>query len=162
MGAEVGASDAGAARAESPRIDPRAVRWSRIAWGAAALLTFALAAVAVPAIRHLRETPEVAGAIQFTIPTPENAQFGGPPGPGTGAATQLAISPDGRYIALVARTGAKFTVWLRSLATLEVRQLPGTDDASFPFWSPDSRAVDGLIERVRVLDSSEKWRITNR
>ena len=39
---------------------------------------------------------------QFTIAPPENTSFGGPAAGGTGIATQLAVSPDGRHIVFVA------------------------------------------------------------
>jgi Tol biopolymer transport system component len=120
----------------------------------AGVLTIALIATGTLALRHLRETPPAAETYQFTIAPPGNALFGGPVGGGTGAATQLAISPDGRSVALVARTSGKYTLWLRSLGALDVRQLPGTDDASFPFWSPDSRFIaffaGGKLKKLQV------------
>ena len=33
------------------------------------------------------------------------------------------------------------TLWVRPLDALAARQLPGTDGATFPFWSPDSRSI---------------------
>ena len=42
-----------------------------------------------------------AGPAQFTIAPPENASFGGPSRGGSGTATQLAVSPDGRHIVFV-------------------------------------------------------------
>ena len=43
-----------------------------------------------------------AGPARFTIAPPENASFGGPRRGGSGTATQLAVSPDGRHIVFVA------------------------------------------------------------
>ena len=40
-------------------------------------------------------------------------------------------------------------LWVRSLATLEVRSLPGTDGAAGPFWSPDSRSL-GFFARNQL------------
>ncbi|MGD9904584.1 MAG: protein kinase, partial [Vicinamibacterales bacterium] len=49
------------------------------------------------------------------------------------------LSPDGRHVAFAA-SDQSGTVWLyvRSLETIEPRRLPGTEDASHPFWAPDS------------------------
>jgi eukaryotic-like serine/threonine-protein kinase len=54
----------------------------------------------------------------------------------------LALSPDGRRIVIAAsgpEGGQK--LWLRSLDRLEVQPIPGTDGATYPFWSPDSRSL---------------------
>jgi Tol biopolymer transport system component len=54
----------------------------------------------------------------------------------------LAISPDGLSLAFRAsRRGEPVRLWIRDLATMEVRDLPGTDGALVPVWSPDSRHV---------------------
>ena len=49
------------------------------------------------------------------------------------------ISPDGRTIAFLATAEGKRSIYVRALDSLSARRLGGTDDASFPFWSPDSR-----------------------
>jgi len=56
------------------------------------------------------------------------------------SAAQLALSPDGRRLAFVAarRRGAS-QLWIRPLDGVQAQPLPGTEGASFPFWSPDSR-----------------------
>ena len=52
------------------------------------------------------------------------------------------ISPDGRRLAFTARDeSGKILIWLRSLDALVSQPLAGTDDAEFPFWSPDSRSL---------------------
>ena len=68
------------------------------------------------------------------------------------------ISPDGRYIAFLARGGDQvMRVWVRDLRTLEVRALLGTEigqAAPPPFWSPDSRFIGydagGSLKKVEV------------
>ena len=47
------------------------------------------------------------------------------------------ISPDGLKIALTSAKGLK----VRDLDSLAVRELPGTEGAQTPFWSPDSSAI---------------------
>jgi Tol biopolymer transport system component len=92
--------------------------------------------------------------IQFTVGAPENHIFGGPPGGGTGPATQLALSPDGRQLAFVARDRDRFQVWIRSAASTTPRALAGTEDAAFPFWSTDGRYVaffaGGKLKKIAV------------
>ncbi|MEP7028742.1 MAG: protein kinase, partial [Candidatus Eisenbacteria bacterium] len=50
------------------------------------------------------------------------------------------ISPDGRRLAFNATdsTGAA-SIWVRSMNSLDAQRLPGTEGATRPFWSPDSR-----------------------
>ena len=52
-----------------------------------------------------------------------------------------AISPNGRHVAITATASGKEAIWLRDLDSLTGHWLPGTDGASYPFWSPDSRAL---------------------
>ena len=74
-----------------------------------------------------------AGAIRFSQPPP----------PGTSIASGGALSPDARYVAFVARdeTQGGTSLWIRVLASGELRQLSDTDGASKPFWAPDARRV---------------------
>ena len=51
------------------------------------------------------------------------------------------ISPDGQSVAFVAVTNGTPRLWIRALDSLTARELPDTDGAKFPFWSPDSRAI---------------------
>jgi Tol biopolymer transport system component len=53
----------------------------------------------------------------------------------------IALSPDGTTLVFVATTGGKRQLWVRPLGSVDARVLAGTDDALFPFWSPDSRHV---------------------
>ena len=130
----------------------RPARSNRIAWLVAALSTIALIAMAVIALRP-KVTP-VADPVQFTIAPPENTSFGGPSSGGTGTATQLAISPDGRNIVFVAGAKGAFQLWLRPLAAGAATPIPGTEGGTFPFWSPDNRFIaffaGGKLKRVAV------------
>src|ERR1017187_7624502 len=49
------------------------------------------------------------------------------------------LSPDGALLAFTARDEkSKVLLYVRSLTSLTPQPLPGTDDAIYPFWSPDS------------------------
>ena len=120
----------------------------------AALATIALIATAVIALRRADEVTPAAGPVQFTIAPPENTSFGGPPPGGTGVATQVAISPDGRNIVFVAGARPAYQIWLRPVAALAARPIPGTEGGTFPFWSPDSRFIGffagGKLKKVQI------------
>ena len=47
------------------------------------------------------------------------------------------VSPDGKRIAFVARD----RLHVRDLDRLESREVPGSDQAALPFWSPDGTTV---------------------
>jgi dipeptidyl aminopeptidase/acylaminoacyl peptidase len=76
----------------------------------------------------------------------------------------LAVSPDGQRIVFGARPpGGDETdgfLCLRVLAEAEAQKLPGTEHATYPFWSPDSRAVgfftqpDGKLKRIGITGAS--------
>jgi len=72
--------------------------------------------------------------------------------PPTTDPVSLAISPDGRAIVFVGSKEGRSQLWLRSLDSNSFRQLPGTENASLPFWSPDGRSVgffaDASVKRI--------------
>jgi len=51
------------------------------------------------------------------------------------------ISPDGSMVVFIGqgRTGRR--LYIRSMMTGEARAISGTEEASYPFWSPDSRSL---------------------
>jgi eukaryotic-like serine/threonine-protein kinase len=54
----------------------------------------------------------------------------------------FAVSPDGSRIAFVASVpGARPQLWVQQLESGAAQSLPGTDDATGPFWAPDSRSL---------------------
>jgi DNA-binding winged helix-turn-helix (wHTH) protein len=54
-----------------------------------------------------------------------------------GSGIRPAISPDGTMVAYWRLN----TLWIRDLDQVEPRELPGTEEAWGPFWSPDSKFV---------------------
>lgn len=84
--------------------------------------------------QYVRNSPsgEVAEPMRFTITMPDKGLVIGPP----------VISPDGRRIVYRLNTeDGKELLWLRELGSFDARPLAGTDGATQPFWSPDSRSV---------------------
>ena len=72
--------------------------------------------------------------------------------PPTTDAFSFALSPDGRQLVFVANGEKGPQLWLRPLDQTTAQPLTSTDGASFPFWSPDARAVgffaDGKLKRI--------------
>jgi serine/threonine protein kinase/WD40 repeat protein len=65
--------------------------------------------------------------------------------------TSVTISPDGSKLAFTARDpSGKILLWVRPLDSLTAQPLPSTDDAAFPFWSPDSRFI-GYFAQQKLL-----------
>jgi hypothetical protein len=95
--------------------------------------------------------------VRFTIAVPEGTTLGHATGPrGSGpAAPHFAVSPDGRRLAYVVTTGDTPRLWVRRMDAVDGELLPGTEDASFPFWSPDSRLVAFFAEgKLKKIDAA--------
>lgn len=99
----------------------------------AAGMTVVAAGVAVVWRRPPRDAAALA-AVRSTLLPPEGEVFAGGDG--------LAFSPDGTQLAFtVLRAAPRPRLFVRALASGAARELAGTADAHFPFWSPDGRAV---------------------
>jgi Tol biopolymer transport system component len=57
--------------------------------------------------------------------------------------SSLALSPDGQRLVFAATgdDGKGQQLWLRSLDSLTIQLLAGTNGATYPFWSPDGRYI---------------------
>ncbi len=93
--------------------------------------------------------------LQAYLPPPENTSY-----LFTGDTAGFpALSPEGGRLAFVAtdERGGRL-IWIRSLTDGSVRSLPGTDSASFPFWSFDGKSVGyfagGKLKRISVAGGS--------
>jgi eukaryotic-like serine/threonine-protein kinase len=122
----------------------RAARWRSAQWLGWAVAGVLLLGLLAGALAWLQRAPGELRAIRSAIVIPEEMNF----------RRDFALSPDGRHLALVARTGGKIQIWVRSLDTPAVRALAGTDGASFIFWSPDSRSIGffaaGKLKRIEA------------
>jgi Tol biopolymer transport system component len=114
-------------------------------WMVAAALLIAFLAMLPFAIAYFRSTPARPNVVRSMIPVPENAHLL--------YFNQMAVSPDGQRLAFVAiSAGGATTLWLRPLGAASAQPLAGTEGASFPFWSPDSRFIgffaDGKLKKI--------------
>ncbi|MCP5114814.1 MAG: hypothetical protein GY953_28630, partial [bacterium] len=115
-------------------------RWPWIAWVLAAAVVVLVCVLAVTQFREPPSTP----AYAFTVALPDGVS------PRT-----FCISPDGRHLAVAVLTSqSERRLWVRSLDSLEARELPGTDGARYPFWSPDSRQIgffaQGTLRKIAL------------
>jgi serine/threonine-protein kinase len=103
-------------------------------------LSYALTAVVAAAAvwGYMRPAPPPPALVsRFVITPPAGASLASVP-------YDVAISPDGRRIAYLARTGQGdgTAIYLRDLDGLEARAVPGTEMATMgPFFSPDARSL---------------------
>jgi Tol biopolymer transport system component len=61
--------------------------------------------------------------------------------PSTPDPVSFAVSPDNRRLVFVASGDGPPRLWLRPLDAVSAQPLSGTEGATYPFWSPDSRSV---------------------
>ena len=85
--------------------------------------------------------PPIVAVLRYTLAAPEGSTV-----------DSFAISPDGRYVVIAAAVNGKRQLWLRPLDALQTQPMPFTEDATYPFWSPDSRFIgffaQGKLKKV--------------
>lgn len=108
----------------------------RVAWTLALLL---LVACVLLLLSRSPEAAPPAAVLRTALTPPADASF---------LPQSFAISPDGSRLAFAAvdRAG-KTALWIRALAAAGAQRLEGTEDATFPFWSPDNRHVGFFAQR---------------
>ena len=131
---------------------PAAVKTQKRDWLALTGLGLGLALVAAaawPAYLNWKG-PEPEPPLQFRV-----SVYGLSPG-------DTAISPDGKLLALVARanTNEPTALYIRPVGAITFRRVAGANDATRPFWSPDSRTVAfvsaGKLSKVDAASGSPK------
>jgi serine/threonine protein kinase len=133
-----------APKASTP-LQPTKRRWMAVAGGAVALAVVAAIATFV----YLRPAPSLLTSVRFGIGPPEsNALFQG--------VHSLAVSPDGKKLVFVASVPPNPPrLWIRALDSSTAQVLQGTDNATQPFWSPDSRFIGFFTAAgVKKIDAS--------
>jgi eukaryotic-like serine/threonine-protein kinase len=129
----------GSAAGVAPIVSVRRRRREALAWAIAAVAAVAAAL----ALLLLRRPPVREESLRFTIMPPSGQGFLGAP----------VLSPDARRVLLwIQDAGGRTSVATRSLDGLEIRRVPGTEDARGAFWSYDGREiaffVEGRLKRV--------------
>lgn len=136
-----GASDAGPAAAVTTRRSARFMAW-------AAVVLVAVLALGFWYYGRLRPWP--AESVRSSILPPHGSSF---------LPYNFAISPDGSRLAFVALgPDGKTALWVRGLSSSTAQQLAGTEDALYPFWSPDSLRVgffaQGRLKTITLANSA--------
>ena len=109
------------------------------------ILTAVAMLVAIAAIIRYNNRPSIyEGLVRSSILLPEKS-----------ALRAAVLSPDGTKFVFVARdSSGKNLLWIRSLNSFLIQPLPGTDNPSFPFWSPDNRFIgffaDGKLKKIHA------------
>jgi Tol biopolymer transport system component len=113
----------------------------KIAWALVAILSTLLL---IEGLRAMRQSPAVSDAqtLRLEINTPPSDD------------ATMALTQDGTTLAFVANKDRVPMLWVRALDDLENRALAGTENASFPFWSPDGRSLgffaQGKLKRIDI------------
>jgi serine/threonine protein kinase len=129
--------------AEPSALAPAAAKPSRTPWLVAAALFVGLVAVSVMGFVQTEPPPRV---VRSHIVIPEGGQlesWGG---------GHIAVSPNGKTLAYVASdsVSSESFLWVRDLSALTALKLPGTKDAKYPFWSPDSKHI-GFFQQDKLM-----------
>jgi serine/threonine protein kinase len=141
----------GASDTRSKGVDSRIANRSSHTWQTLVILAVSGLLATYLAAMLLRPKPSSTPVV-FELSPAAQTSIGG-----TGTHADLGlprISPNGKTIAFNATdtTGAS-AIWVRGLSSLETRRLPGTEGASRPFWSPDSRSIGFFVGgRLMKLD----------
>jgi eukaryotic-like serine/threonine-protein kinase len=141
-----GGSQAGLA---APVVAQRKSR-ERVAWSVAAI-AIVTAALGWVAFAYLRHASGDAQQVRFFVSPPEKASF-----TSNATTSPVAVSPDGRRLAFNARDASgKVSIWVRPLHDLTPQALQGTDDGTYPFWSPDSQTIAFFAQgKLKRIDAS--------
>src|SRR5262249_2784895 len=135
----------GGASAGDAGAPPTAGSRAQLAWvSPVALVALIAAAIAGWFLRPVPAPPEA--RLQITTPPTTDPS--------------LAISPDGSKLVFAGRSGTQSQLWLRALDSTSIRPLAGTERATQPFWSPDSRSIgffaDAKLKRMDIDGGSVK------
>jgi serine/threonine protein kinase len=114
--------------------------WNRAGWLLVGLLLLVIVGGGAAWWVNARNTPPT---MYFTSPVPF-------------AANDVALSPDGRTVALVAYSeqANKYMIWTYEVGGRAPATVQGTEDASHPFWSPDGRFIGFFAQgKLKKIDA---------
>ncbi|HEX9689512.1 MAG TPA: protein kinase, partial [Thermoanaerobaculia bacterium] len=117
----------------------------KLAWA-----LFAIAALAAAGLGGflVARWPQPPRTVRSSLLPPEKSSFAFEFGP-------MALSPDGRRVAFVATSSGINMLWVQPLSGVSAQPLAGTDGASNPFWSPDSRFLGFFADRkLKKIEAS--------
>jgi Tol biopolymer transport system component len=114
---------------------------AKVAWGIAAVFLVLAASLAFLQLRQ--KPPAGAAPVRFEFTSP-----------GNGLVSFLAMSPDGTKLALIVQgADGQPAAWIRSLDSVEMRKLAGTEGAASLAWSPNSQdLVFGRGGKLNKID----------
>jgi len=112
--------------------------------GLIAVTSTAVIALASSAAWKPKARPRPEGLVRAAIVTPEVSRV-----------NSLAVSLDGEHVAFAAPDASGIDqLWVRRIDSGASQKLPGTAGATFPFWSPDGRAIGffagGRLKRLAL------------
>jgi len=111
----------------------------RLVWLGTCVLLFGL--VSVLSYAYLSRSKTTTHAVRLTLANPDKATL----------PMRVTVSPDGQRVVFIASNAqGKRGLWIRSLDSLTAQAFASTDDASSPFWSPDSRYI-GYFANGKIL-----------
>ena len=118
-------------------------------WGLMALAALSVLVAMAMGWTLLRQPQPL--VMRTYVTPPENMNFF-MAGSGSGP---VAVSPDGRRLVFAAmEANGKSLLWVRPLDSFGAQPLAGTEGASYPFWSPDSRYVGFFSAgKLRKIDA---------
>jgi eukaryotic-like serine/threonine-protein kinase len=118
--------------------------WLRIA--AEAALIAALIVLSFHSVRNTGEAPGLK-IVASVLPPIGDGFFATMTQP-------AAISPDGKFLALIAMRNGQTQLWLGRIDSSDAQPIAGSEDAANPFWSPNSRYIGffagGKLKKVDV------------
>jgi serine/threonine protein kinase len=120
------------------------IKQSRLVWTWAIFATILLLAAAIPAVLYFKGQKPVE-AFRYNLSVPRMPDD-----------YSMAISPDGHHITYASLTDdSAVSLFVCDVGSINPKQLEGTEGASYPFWSPDSRSIGFHAKgRLKIIDIS--------
>ena len=118
---------------------PPQKQFNTLAWGLVGLLTLLLLGAGALWLRSRQ--PHATMYFNAALPV---------------AANELSLSPDGHRVALVAYSDQanKYMIWTYEVGGRTATRVPGTEEASHPFWSPDNRSIGFFAQgKLKTVDA---------